>query len=117
MSLTVRDALFGSTIGTRTVLVRPDGSTLSETVRATGPGMFTGMVRGLYTLKIDAAVLGGSTSILVSRDGVVNLRVITLLDTVVIAIGGALVLPAIAIVGVGVTRRTRARQTARSGSP
>ena len=34
--------------------------------------LFTGMVRGLYTLKIDAAVLGGTTSILVSRDGVVQ---------------------------------------------
>jgi hypothetical protein len=117
MALTVRDALFGSTIGTRTVLVRPDGSTLSETIRPSGPSMFTGMVRGLYTLKIDAAVLGGTTSILVSRDDVVNLRVITLLDTVVIAIGGALVLPAIVIVGVGVTRRSRSRQAARSASP
>lgn len=107
MTLVVRDALFGSQIGTRTVLTRPDGSTVAETVRANAPSVLTGMVRGLYTLKIDAAVLGGSTSVLVSRDDSVDLRVITLLDTVIIAIGGALVLPAAVMVGVAVTRRRR----------
>ena len=90
MTLTVRDALFGSKIGTSTVLTRPDGSRIDATVNANAPNLLTGMVRGLYTLKIDAAVLGGSTSILVSRDDHVELRVITLLDTVIIAVGGAL---------------------------
>jgi hypothetical protein len=111
MRLTVHDALFGSQIGTRTVLVRPDGSTIAETVSANSPSVLTGMVRGLYTVKIDAAVLGGTTSILVSRDDAVNLRVITLLDTVVIALGGAIVLPAVALVGVRIARRSRGRFT------
>jgi hypothetical protein len=67
------------------------------------------MVRGLYTLKIDAAVLGGTTSVLVSRDDSINLKVITLLDTVVIAVGGAVLLPAAVLLGLVITRRTRDR--------
>jgi hypothetical protein len=107
MTLTVRDALFGSKIGTSTVLTRPDGSRIDATVNANAPNLLTGMVRGLYTLKIDAAVMGGSTSILVSRDDHLELRVITLLDTVIIALGGALFLPAVVMLGVTVTRRRR----------
>ncbi len=97
VTLTVRDALFGSTIGTRTVITRPDGSTLAQSVPAATPAVLSGMVRGLYTLKIDAAVLGGTTSILVSRNDTVQLRVITLLDAVLIGLGGALMLPAVVL--------------------
>ncbi|HEY2296955.1 MAG TPA: hypothetical protein VGH43_04460 [Jatrophihabitans sp.] len=107
VSLSVRDALFGSTIGTRTVITRPDGSKLAKTVSSNTPRVFTGMVRGLYTLKIDAAVVGGSTSVLVSRDDQVDLRVITLLDAVVIALAGAMLLPAGVLVAMAVTRRSR----------
>jgi hypothetical protein len=115
VTLTVRDALFGSMIGTRTVITRPDGSTVAQSVSAGAPAVLSGMVRGLYTLKIDAAVLGGTTSILVSRNDAVQLRVITLLDTVLIGVGGALVLPAVVLVGVAITRRSR-RRTAESGA-
>ena len=111
MTLSVRDALFGSLIGTRTVVTRPDGTRVAKDVSSGGPGVFTGMVRGLYTLKIDAAVVGGTTSVLVSRDGQVDLRVITLLDAVVIALAGAILLPAGVLVAVAVTRRSRRRQT------
>ena len=110
MALSVRDALFGSSIGTRTVITRPNGSTLAGHVSSGPPHVFTGMVRGLYTLKIDAAVVGGTTSVLVSRDDQVDLRVITLLDAVVIALAGAILLPAGVLVAVAVTRRTRRRQ-------
>lgn len=109
VTLSVRDALFGSTIGTRTVITRPDGSTVAQSLSSNSPAVLTGMVRGLYTLKIDAAVLGGTTSILVSRNDSVELRVITLLDTVLIGIGGALILPAVVVVGIAVTRRSRRR--------
>ena len=109
VTLTVRDALFGSTIGTRTVITRPDGSKLAQSVPAAAPAVLSGMVRGLYTLKIDAAVLGGTTSILVSRNDTVQLRVITLLDAVLIGVGGALMLPAVVLAGVTVSRRSRRR--------
>ena len=109
VTLTVRDALFGSAIGTRTVITRPDGSTLAQSVPSGTPAVLSGMVRGLYTLKIDAAVLGGTTSILVSRNDTVQLRVITLLDAVLIGLGGALILPAVVLVGVTLTRRSRRR--------
>jgi hypothetical protein len=110
MTLSVRDALFGSTIGTRTVITRPDGSTVAKDVPSGSPHVFTGMVRGLYTLKIDAAVVGGTTSVLVSRDGEVDLRVITLLDALVIALAGAILLPASVLVAVSITRRSQRRR-------
>jgi hypothetical protein len=114
MSLSVRDALFGSSIGTRTVIIRPNGSTLAKQVSSGAPHVFTGMVRGVYTLKIDAAVVGGTTSVLVSRDDEVDLRVITLLDAVVIALAGAILLPAGVLVAAAVTRRSR-RQRSEQG--
>jgi hypothetical protein len=109
VTLTVRDALSGSPIGTRTVIIRPDGSKMAQSVSAGTPAVLTGMVRGLYTVKIDAAVLGGTTSILVSRNDTVQLRVITLLDAVLIGVGGALVLPAVVLAGVALARRSRRR--------
>jgi hypothetical protein len=45
----------------------------------------------------------------VSRDDTINLKVITLLDTVVIAVGGAVLLPAAVLLGLVITRRTRDR--------
>jgi hypothetical protein len=107
MQLTVRDALFGSRIATRTVITRPDHTRLTTQVGSSAPQVISGMVRGLYTVEIDSAVVGGTTSVLVSRDEPVELRVITLLDTVVIALAGAILLPAGIIVGILVTRRRR----------
>jgi hypothetical protein len=45
--------------------------------------------------------------VLVSRDDQVDLRVITLLDAVVIALAGAMLLPAGVLVAMAVTRRSR----------
>jgi hypothetical protein len=60
-------------------------------------------------------VVGGTTSVLVSRDGEVDLRVITLLDAVAIALAGAILLPAGVLVAVGITRRSRRRQKMEAG--
>ncbi|MGH8860962.1 MAG: hypothetical protein ACRDVG_06955, partial [Jatrophihabitantaceae bacterium] len=113
LTLTVRDALLGSRIETRTDITRPDGTRSATTVGSSTPKVIPGMVRGLYILTIDSAVVGGTTSVLVSRDGPVELRVITLLDTLIIAVAGALLLPAAVWIGIVVNRR---RQAVRPGS-
>jgi hypothetical protein len=114
MELTVRDALFGARIATRTVITRPDHTRMSTDVSSKAPRVISGMVRGLYTVQIDSAVVGGTTSVLVSRDEPIELRVITLLDTLVIALAGAILLPAVVVLGIVVARRRRAPRT--SGS-
>jgi biopolymer transport protein ExbD len=64
------------------------------------------LVRGLYQMRVDSAVLAGSTTVLVSRNDAIDLRVVTLLDVVLIVLVVLVVLIA-AVVGGGVMARRR----------
>lgn len=111
VTVTAHDILFGSRVTTRAVITRPDGT--HDPVRLGGgsPNELTSMVRGLCDLDVDAAVLGGHTKVLVSRDDSVDLRVITLLDALVIAVL-TLVLVVLVVLGGRLMARRRQR-----GSP
>jgi hypothetical protein len=82
----VRDALFGSGVATHVWITRADGSGFGARVGAGAPAAFSGLVRGLYDLRVDAAVFGKHTKVLVSRDDLVEVRVVTPLDIAVIVL-------------------------------
>jgi hypothetical protein len=74
-------------------------------VPAASNAVVASMVRGLYGVKVDAAVVGSRTSVLVSRDDAVDLRVVTLLDAAVIAVTALLLLGSLIFGGVLLARR------------
>lgn len=84
LSLTVRDTLFGRRTSSQVTVTLPDG-TSRELYAGTGkPIVLPELVRGIYRVNIGAAVIGSKNSVLVSRDGSADFRVVTMLDTLVI---------------------------------
>jgi hypothetical protein len=111
LTVTAHDAFFGSQLGSHLVITRPDGQELSMQLSSAGPRRTPSMVRGLYSVQIDAAVLAGRASVLVSRNEQIDLRVITLWDA-----AAFLLLVLLIIVGavLGGRRMARRRERARS---
>jgi hypothetical protein len=72
------------------------------------------MVRGLYDLRVDAAVFGKHTKVLVSRDDLVQVRVVTPLDIAVFALAVLLIGACLVLLG-GVVPRRRLRRRRGSG--
>lgn len=102
----VRDVLFGSGVGTHVWITGAGGSGFGVRVGSGTPAVVPGLVRGLYDLRVDAAVFGKHTKVLVSRDDLVEVRVVTPLDI-------AMIVLAVLVVGVGVIllgRRASAKQ-------
>jgi hypothetical protein len=68
-------------------------------------------VRGLYSVRIDSAVLAGTASVLVSRNEAIDLRVVTLWDAAAFVTAVLLI-----VVGavLGGRRMSRRREAARS---
>jgi hypothetical protein len=114
MTVSVHDAFFGNQIESRALVTRPDGVDYAITLSSGRPAVVPAMVRGLYGLSIDSAVVAGHTKILVSRDDRVDLRVVTLLDAVVMVTVGLLLLIATVMCGRTLARR---RVPAKKGAP
>ena len=112
LSVTTRDALFGSEVGSHLVVTRPDGSRFAGQIGKTGEAVFPSLVRGLYQLRIDSAVAGGKTSVLVSRNDAVNLRVVTLTDAAIIIAVVVIMVPLSIFGGRAMARRRRAQDPA-----
>jgi hypothetical protein len=112
LTMTAHDVLFGSRVSSRVSVTRPNGT--SYTVRlGSGDGtVLTSMVRGLYDMKIHDAVVGAATTVLVSRDDAVDVRVVTPLDAAVIAIVGMLLVVAAVWGGRRLARRRGGRASA-----
>jgi hypothetical protein len=106
LRITAHDALFGQSIDSRIVIARPNGSSYTVQVKGDHPAVAHSLVRGLYQMRVDSAVLAGSTTVLVSRNDAIDLRVVTLLDVVLIVLVVLVVLIA-AVVGGGVMARRR----------
>ncbi len=107
VSVTARDVLFGSRLRSTAYVSRPDGVRSPVQLDSGGPTMLRSLVRGEYTVTTAAALLGGSTTILVSKSSDVEIRVVTLPDAIVVAlllIGAAL---SLVLVGRRVGRRSR----------
>lgn len=110
MAVSVHDAIFGNEIGSRARVTRPDGVNYAIELSADRPEVVPAMVRGLYGLSIDSAIVAGQTKILVTRDDRVDLRVVTLLDAVVmVAVGLFLLVASVACGRVLARRRLAAK--------
>jgi hypothetical protein len=106
----VRDALFGSRVGSSVWVTRADGTGFPLRVGSAAPGVVPAMVRGLYDLRVDAAVFGKHTKVLVSRDDLVDVRVITPLDVAMIALSLALVGAGALMIGRAASRKRSRHQ-------
>jgi hypothetical protein len=111
LAVTAHDAFFGSQLSSHLVITRPDGSRVPMQLSSAKPRRTPSMVRGLYTVQVDSAVLAGHASVLVSRNENIDLRVVTLWDA-----AAFLVLVLIIIVGavLGGRRMAQRRVLARS---
>lgn len=105
LAMTAHDALFGFKVGSRVQITRPDGTKYGLDLGTVDPLVARTMVRGLYGLTVDSAVVGGRTSVLVSRDDSVDLRVVTLVDFVVIALFALIILVSTVVGGQMMARR------------
>jgi hypothetical protein len=109
LSVTVSDALFGQQTSSELQLRLPDGRTLAYEVGTGAPTVIPALARGLYHVKVDAAVIGKGTSVLVSQAGEADLRVVTGLD-VALVLGGLLAIAAgLVLVGRATALRTQRR--------
>jgi hypothetical protein len=110
VTVTTHDALFGNRISSRAEVTRPDGSTYTVSIVGGSPTVMSSMVRGLYNLKIDSAVFGSRSTMLVSRNDVLDVRVFSLLDVIVLAIVALALIAAIVLSGRYIGRHTGARR-------
>jgi hypothetical protein len=85
VSVTVRDVLFGSRIASAATVTRPDGVQYAVQLDGDQPTVLRSLVRGQYVLTTKSAVAGARSTILVSKNSDVELRVVTLRDVLVIA--------------------------------
>ena len=106
----MRDAILGGQVHSRAVITRPDGAHTDLQLGRKASILVPMLVRGLYGLKVDSAIVGGNTSLL-CRGRHVDLRVVTLFDAVLIA---AVVL--LLIVGVLSGGRLMARRRAEAAA-
>jgi hypothetical protein len=109
--VTAHDAFFGNQLASRLEFTRPDGSRLPLHLSSNSGRRTPSLVRGLYSVQIDSAVLAGRASVLVSRNEAIDLRVVTLWDAVVFLLVVLLI-----VVGAvfGGRRMARRRERARS---
>ncbi len=109
LTVTAHDALFGSQLGSRMVITSPDGSTVPMELSSELPRTTPSLVRGLYTVRVESAVLAGRASVLVSRDERIDLRVVTLWDTIAFVVTALAVLAGAVLGGRRLARRRTGR--------
>jgi hypothetical protein len=105
ITVTAHDALFGNRIASHAVVTRPNGTRYPVLIGTGAPTVMDSMVRGFYDLSIDRAALGSRSTMLVSRDDVLDVHVITTLDVIVIAIVGLALTVAAVLSGRYIGRR------------
>ena len=111
LKVTVRDVVFGTRISSSVWVTRPNGKGYGVQLGAGGAATaLTSLVRGSYDLQAKAAVYGSHTKVLVSRNDSVDLRVVTRLDVIVMALALALVAGSVIVFG----RMLRGAQVQRS---
>ncbi len=89
MQIHARDGLFDSPVGKRVNLQYPDGQVESFPLDSAGNAEIHSLARGLYTFKLDGVNgLSNKIPVALSRDQVVNVKVITFLDLTIVGIIG-----------------------------
>ena len=67
LRVSVRDAILGGQVHSRAVITRPDGAHTDLQLGRKASILVPMLVRGLYGLKVDSAIVGGNTSRHMSR--------------------------------------------------
>lgn len=115
LTMTAHDVLFGSRVRSEVSVTRPNGTSYTVRLGSGGGTVLTSMVRGLYDVRIHEAVVGAATTVLVSRNDAVDVRVVTPLDAAVIALVGILLLVAAVWGGRRLAHRRDRRASAEAG--
>jgi hypothetical protein len=85
MHITTKDGLFASPVGQSVNVTFPDGQVQNYPLNGSGSLDITSLPRGIYHISLPGVSgLGTGTPVALSRNQVVNLRVVTILDIVVI---------------------------------
>ncbi len=117
LKIVASDALLGIGVSSGAVLVRPDGSTMTVRLGRSGEVRIDSLGRGTYTMQLEAAAVGSRTTVLVSRDDVVKLRVVTLTDALIVSALFLILLGGMVVVGVVVAARRAAAAAADETRP
>ncbi len=109
LTLTVHDSLLGRRVGSVVQVTMPDGDKQRLSVGDDKPSVLRSLVRGMYRVDIDAAVIGSKQTVLVSQDSRGDFRVITRLDLVLVAVVAVLFVGGLIFIGRRLTVETRRR--------
>jgi hypothetical protein len=95
-----RDGLFASQVGKNVELQFPDGKIVKYPLDASGNAQIHSLARGLYTFKIDGVNgLTNPTPVALSRDQIVDVKVITFLDIGIVGFLGLILVFGLLIYG------------------
>jgi hypothetical protein len=95
-----RDGLFASPVGKNVELQFPDGKIVKYPLDASGNAQIHTLARGLYTFKIDGVNgLTNPTPVALSRDQIVDVKVITFLDIGIVGFLGLILVFGLLIYG------------------
>lgn len=107
LKVTVHDVVFGSRVSSKVWVTRPDGTRFAVHVTKGKPAVIPALVRGLYGLEVNSATFGANSNALVSRNDAVDIRVVTTLDAVLIALATVAFIAAAVVCGALLGRQRR----------
>jgi hypothetical protein len=100
MHITARDALFASPTGNSVEVISPDGQSMYYPLDQSGKLDIHALARGIYHINlVGSNGMGTSTPVVLSRNQVVNLNVVTRMDMVVVGLLGISVAVGLVIYG------------------
>ncbi len=100
LQISARDGLFDSPVGKVVNLSYPDGKIISYPLDSAGNAEIHSLARGLYTFRLTGINgLSPKTPVALSRDQVVNIKVITFLDIAIVGILALLLMISLLIYG------------------
>jgi hypothetical protein len=104
--ISVRDAFYGFPIGSWVTIEYPDHHTARRRLHG-GRAVIGPLPRGNYVLKVNSAGVGNERELVVSRDAVASVRILSYYDGLTVA--GLFVLSSLALFAIGRGRRFRSR--------
>jgi hypothetical protein len=105
LTITAHDSFFGTHVGRAVVVTYPDGRRVSYRFDDAHQVVFTGLARGHYQIHVDGGGLLTSQAVVLSRNQIVNLPVLTWTDIVTLVVVLAVVTAA-AVMRPRLRRRT-----------
>jgi len=110
LDIASRDALFGSTIGSRLEIIGPGRRTMRVPLGAGGRVHLGRLPRGRYLIRSDATGLRTSRLVTLSRHQAVDVQVLSVLDLLLLGTGGAAVAIGLVLVRRPLLRARMARR-------